>query len=78
MDLNEFVSNFAELFDETDASEIKPDTVFKDLDEWSNMIALSLIAMIDAEYDVQVKGAEIRDSATVEDLFKKVAASKGQ
>ncbi len=41
------------------------------------MIALSLIAMIDSEYDVQIKGTDIRDSITVEDLFNKVKAIKG-
>ena len=77
MELNEFITNFAEQFDETDAGKIKADTVFKDLDEWSSMIALSVIAMIDAEYDVQVKGTDIRDSNTIEDLYNKVKAIKG-
>lgn len=77
MELNGFIANLAEQFDETDTSEIKADTIFKDLDEWSSMIALSVIAMIDAEYDVQVKGTDIRDSVTVEDLFNKVKTIKG-
>lgn len=77
MELNEFISNFAEQFDETDADTIKADTVFKELEEWSSMTALAVIAMIDAEYDVQVKGADIRDSSTVEDLFNKVKTIKG-
>jgi acyl carrier protein len=77
MNLDVFISNFADQFDETDSSEIKADTLFKKLDEWSSMVALSVIAMIDAEYDVQVKGTDIRDSNTVEDLFNKVKAIKG-
>lgn len=77
MDLNEFVANFAEQFDETDASQIKASTVFKDLDEWTSLIALSVIAMIDAEYGVAVKGNDIRESATIEDLFNRVKALKG-
>lgn len=77
MELKEFITNFAKQFDETDATVIKADTNFKDLDEWSSMIALSIIAMIDAEYDVQVKGTDIRDSNTIEDLFNKVKAIKG-
>ena len=47
MELNEFIENFAEQFDDTDASEIKADTVFKELDEWSSLVALSVIAMVD-------------------------------
>ncbi len=77
MELKEFITNFAEQFEETNVSEIRADTNFKDLDEWSSMIALSVIAMIDSEYDVQVKGNDIRDSITIEDLFNKVKAIKG-
>jgi acyl carrier protein len=74
MELNELIQNFAEQFDETDASEIKAETVFHDLDEWSSLIALSLIAMIDEEYDVTIKGDEMRSAVTVEDLFNIVKA----
>jgi acyl carrier protein len=74
MELNEFIQNFADQFDETDASEIKAETVFHDLDEWSSLIALSLIAMIDEEYDVTIKGDEMRSAVTVEDLFNIVKA----
>ena len=69
MELNEFIKNFADQFDETDASEIKAETVFHDLDEWSSLIALSLIAMIDEEYDITIKGDEMRSAVTVEDLY---------
>lgn len=69
MEMNEFLANFAEQFEDTDASEIKAETVFKDLDEWSSLIALSVIAMVDEEYDVTLKGDDIRSSNTVEDLF---------
>ncbi len=74
MELNDFIENFANQFDDTDASEIKPETVFKELDEWSSLIALSVIAMVDEEYDVTIKGDDIRNSNTVEDLFNVVKA----
>ena len=72
MELKDFIENFAAQFDDTDASEIKADTVFKELDEWSSLIALSVIAMVDEEYDVTLKGEDIRTSNTVEDLFNNV------
>ena len=72
--LDEFVALFAEQFDETDASEIKADTVFHDLDEYSSLIALSIIAMIDEEFDVTVKGDDMKASVTVEDLYNIVKA----
>ena len=72
--LNEFVALFAEQFDETDASFIKADTKFHDLEEWSSLIGLSLIAMVDEEFDVALKGDDVKTSVTVEDLYNKVIA----
>jgi len=76
MELKDFIENFAAQFDDTDVSEIKAETVFKELDEWSSLIALSLIAMVDEEYDVTLKGEDIRTSNTVEDLFNVVKSKQ--
>lgn len=74
MELKGFIENFAAQFDDTDESEFKAETVFKEMDEWSSLIALSVIAMIDEEYDVTIKGDDIRNSNTIEDLFNAVKA----
>lgn len=74
MEIKEFIEKFAEQFDDTDASEIKAETKFKELDEWSSLIALGVIGMVDEEYDITLKGEDIRNSATVEDLFNAVKA----
>ena len=74
MELKDFIEKFAEQFDETDASEFKADTEFKALDEWSSLTALSIIAMVDEEYDVAIKGDDVKNSETIEDLFNLVAA----
>ena len=74
MELKDFLENFANQFDDTDASEIKAETKFKELDEWSSLIALSVIAMVDEEYDITIKGEDIRNSNTVEDLFNAIKA----
>lgn len=76
MELKVFLENFADQFDDTDASMIKAETVFKELDEWSSLVALSVIAMIDEEYDITLKGDDIRNSNTVEDLFNVVMAKR--
>ena len=70
--LEEFVELFAEQFDETDASEIQANTVFHDLDEWSSLIGLSVIAMVDEEFDVALKGDDVKNAVTVEDLYNNV------
>lgn len=72
MELKDFIDNFANQFDDTDPSEFKAETVYKELDEWSSLIALSVIAMIDEEYDITIKGDDIRNSNTIEDLYNAV------
>ena len=72
--LDEFVALFAEQFDDTDASEISATTVFHDLDEWSSLVGLSVIAMVDEEFDVALKGDDVKNSVTVEDLYNTVIA----
>lgn len=72
MEIKEFIENFTDQFDDTDASEITASTKFHELDEWSSLSALSIIAMIDEEYGVSVNGADIRQSETIGDLFELV------
>ena len=74
MEIKDFILHFAEQFDFTDSSEFKAETVFKELDEWSSIVALSIISMVDEEYGVAIKGEDIRNSATIEDLFNIVQA----
>lgn len=69
MNLSIFIEKFAELFEDTDPAIILANTEFKTLDEWSSLLALSVIAMVDEEFDVQLKGDDIKSAVTVEDLF---------
>lgn len=70
MELKDFIENFAAQFDDTDVSEIKAEIVFKELEEWSSLTALSVIAMVDEEYEVRIKGDDIRNASTITDLFE--------
>ena len=69
MEIDAFIASFAEQFDDTDASEITANTKFRELDEWSSMLALCVMAMVDEEYDVQLSADEMRSADTVLDLF---------
>lgn len=72
MDTNRFLKLFCEQFDEIDINNVSLDTRFKELDGWNSLVALSVIAMIDEEYDVQLKGNDISSSTTLNDLLSKV------
>lgn len=76
MEIETFVKNFAAQFDETDSIKFNPKTKFREIEEWSSLTALSIIAMVDEEYEVKLKGDDIRNSITIEDLYNTVAARK--
>ena len=67
--MKEFIEKFAEALDDMDVSTLTPETKFKDLDEWSSLAALSIIAMADEEYGKEISGNDIRNAQTIQDLF---------
>lgn len=69
MEIKDFIANFADQFENTEASVFTPETKFRELDEWSSLLALSILAMVDEEYDVQLKGEEMRATNTIQELF---------
>lgn len=69
MTLDEFVKAFAEEFDETPAESFTPATVYKDLDEWGSLTALSIIALAMEGFEKKITGADLRGCNTIEDLY---------
>lgn len=69
MTLDEFVKAFAAEFEETPADQFKADTVFKSLDEWGSLTALSIIALAMEEFEKKITGADLRSCNTIEDLY---------
>lgn len=77
MEIKDFIANFAAQFEDTEESVFTAETKFRELDEWSSLLALSIIAMVDEEYDVQLKGEEMRATKTIQELFDLVASKVG-
>lgn len=69
MEIQDFIENFSNQFEDTDTSSFSKDTKFRELDEWSSLTALSILAMIDEEYDVQLKATEMKQTNTIQELF---------
>lgn len=74
MEINDFIKNFADQFDDTDASEITALTTFHDLDEWDSLIALAILNMTEKKYGKKITFREMKACNTVEDLFDVIAA----
>lgn len=69
MEIQEFIEKFAEIFDDTDPATLTPATTFRDLEEWSSLSALGVIALADEEFDVELSGLEMRSVNTIQELF---------
>lgn len=67
---DEFLKEFRRLFDETEESDIQFETKFKELEEWSSLIVLSLIVMFEEEFNSKIAPNEIEKSITINDLFQ--------
>ena len=74
MDIKDFIKIFAEQLDDTDVSEIQADTEYQELEEWSSLTAMSLIAMAKTQFGKTITGREVRGCKTVEDLFNLIAS----
>jgi acyl carrier protein len=74
MDIKVFIANFADQFDDTDPSEIQEGTKFRDLNEWSSLTGMSVIALAKTEYGKTITGKELRECVTVEDVFNLIAS----
>ena len=77
MNIEDFMENFADQFDDTDPSEITAETNFRDLEEWSSMIGLSLLNMSEKKYGVKLTFDELRAAKTVQELFDVIASKQG-
>ncbi|MCQ2224379.1 MAG: phosphopantetheine-binding protein [Paludibacteraceae bacterium] len=72
--LDEFVALFAEQLDDTDPSTVTAQTKIRDLEEWSSLLALSLISMVDEEFGIALKGDDVKNSETIEDVYNVIKA----
>ena len=70
MELNDFILLFSNLCDDTEVSEITPETEFRELDDWSSLFSLSLIAQIAEETGIQFTNDKIKEAKTIKDLFE--------
>lgn len=69
MDMKLFIENFASQFDETELDVFAPETAFRELEEWSSFLALSIMAMVKTEYDVELTADEMRKVNTIQELY---------
>lgn len=74
MEIKEFIEKFAEQIEVEDVENLKPETEFRDLDEWSSLAVMMIIAFYDDEFDKQIGESAINGCKTIEDLYKLATA----
>ena len=76
MELNEFIEKFAEQFEDTDPSEITAGTNYRELDEWSSLMGMVIIAFVKTEMGKTVTGDELKACKSVEQLYNHIMAKQ--
>lgn len=69
MTLEEFVKKVQGELQDTPADQVTAETNYKELDEWGSLTSLSLISMIEEEYDKLITGADVRARNSIKELY---------
>jgi len=70
MELKEFIEKFAEAIEVENVEALTAETKFHELEEWSSLSVMLLIAFFDSEFEKQVGDKEIRLAVTIQDLYR--------
>lgn len=75
MELEKFVADFESVIEDVKPGSVKADTNFKkDIDTWDSLAVLSVLAMIDSEYEKVISGEELLKCNTVQDVYDLVVS----
>ena len=74
MEMTDFIEKLAEQFDDVDAGLLTTETKFHELDDYTSLVALMIISMIDVEYHVTVTGDDMKKQVTIGDLYNLVSS----
>lgn len=74
MSLAKFIENFEEAVEDIEPGSLTATTKYRELEAWDSLAFLTVIAMIDAEYDVRLKGDVLKNCETLEALYAQVSA----
>lgn len=69
MNLQEFIEKFAEAIEIEDVENLNGDTDFRQLDEWSSLSVMLLIAFYDEEFGKEIGDKEVKNCKTIQELY---------
>ena len=65
--MEKFIEKFAEAIERE--GEIRMEDEFRNYDEWNSLVYLSVVVMMDEEFDTQIEQSEFKKLKTVQDLY---------
>lgn len=65
----DFLVQFGKQFDETPVDSLSVDTIIEDLEEWSSLVGLSVLAMIQDVYGIRLFHKDLESVRTIGDLY---------
>lgn len=69
MNIQELIEKLEKEIEEVEKGTLTPSTNIRNIDWWSSMHALVIIALVDIEYNVQVSGKDLKEIQTIQDLY---------
>lgn len=69
MEIKEFIEKFAEAVEVENVEALTAETKFRDLEEWSSLSVMLLIAFYDEEFEKELTLSQIKESKTIQDLY---------
>lgn len=75
-DISSFMNNLSVTLDDFNEEAARADANFEDFANWDSLAALSVIVMINMEYEVEVSGTELKQCSTPNQLFEMIRSKK--
>ena len=70
---DKLINSFAEAL-EMEPGLIKPEDIFRNYENYSSLTELSVLAMLDSDFGIEIEMKEFNNYKTVEDLINLVSA----
>jgi acyl carrier protein len=76
MEESKFLAEFKEALEMEENAELTMQASFREIDEWDSLARLSLIALLDDEYEVEMESSDLEGLVTIQDWYNWVSRKK--
>ena len=67
--IQDFIEKLEDAFENMEDVDLKPETNFRDLENWTSLNAMIIVAMFESELDTSITFSQLRECETVSDLY---------